>query len=353
MDKQSHLKESQDNSVSRRLLEEASRLFIPIAAMLELTYQCNLSCRHCFISVNGEKELSLIEIYAILDQLKEAGLIYLGLTGGEIFVRKDFCEIAQYARKKGFVITLLTNGTLITPRVADQIKDLRPFGVEISVHGATAKTHDFVTQHSGSFERTLKAIKLLVNRKIPVTIKTCLMNVNVAEIRDLKSMARTLGVSLRLGTTLAPKKDGNKEPQSYNISLQQLRTFGSDFSDEVVPECGFGDDLAKKLVCKAGRAVCSITPKGDINPCIMMPIKVGNLRLQKFTEVWQREAYGPLRSLRCLEPANLSCAKCEKLFYCVRCPGVAYLETGDIKSPSPFACEVAEWREEIKPLLKK
>lgn len=118
---------------------------IPFNVQFELTYRCNLSCRHCYVVQDKQKELTFKEITSILDQLVEMGTFYLCFTGGEIFTRKDIPDILWYAKEKGFFLILLTNGTLITDKEIDELKELGPLGIEISLLGARDKTHDFIT----------------------------------------------------------------------------------------------------------------------------------------------------------------------------------------------------------------
>src|SRR5207249_7513716 len=110
-----------------RLFEKGARQRVPVQAMIELTYGCNLRCVHCYNPTHQAKdELATAQITALIDQLAEAGCLHLAFTGGEIFTRKDAFEIFAYAKAKGFSITLLTNATLITPERADGIQALRP-----------------------------------------------------------------------------------------------------------------------------------------------------------------------------------------------------------------------------------
>src|SRR5512136_1927248 len=155
---------------------------IPLHAMLELTNGCNLRCRHCYVGVQPRRgELRLDEFKAVLDQLAEAGSLFLTFSGGEPLTREDFFQIAAYARQKEFSFTLFSNGTLITPRVADRLRELCPERVEISLLGGKAATHDGITQVPGSFERALRGVRLLVERGIKVQLKTTWMRENIEE----------------------------------------------------------------------------------------------------------------------------------------------------------------------------
>src|ERR1035437_1714272 len=102
----------------------------------------DLAAKHC--------ELTYEEHCRILDEVAEAGCLWLLFTGGEIFARKDFLEIYTYAKKQGFLITLFTNGNLITPQIADYLVEWRPFSIEITLYGATRETYEALTGVRGS-----------------------------------------------------------------------------------------------------------------------------------------------------------------------------------------------------------
>jgi len=331
-------------SINKILEKKCIEKNIPFHVGFELTYQCNLSCKHCYLTKSKQKELSLDEIKAILDQLVEAGTMNLIFTGGEIFTRNDFFDIAKYARKRGFSLILLTNGTLITKKVADELKSLKPVGVEISLQGCNSATHDHITNMPGSFDRTIEAIRLLVERNIFVLTKTTLMKMNVREYKAIKALVEDIGACHNIGLGIIPRKDGSVDPQAYELSWDERIKYVSaeDLRMSCLPE---GIDPLSKLICRAGKAVAAISPYGDVQPCILMPITLGNLRSEKFGEIWHSNGNNILKRLRAITASDLTtCLKCKNMAFCVRCPGVAYLETHNLFSPSPTACENARWR---------
>ena len=144
---------------------------LPLFGQWELTYRCNLHCIHCYTDVYNHpqyfpRELQTEEILRILGELQKEGCLWLCLTGGEIFMRKDFFRIYKFAKEKGFLLTLFTNGTFITEEVADVLKEDSPYSVEISFHATAGETFDQVTQGKGSFKKVLRAIELLLQRNI-------------------------------------------------------------------------------------------------------------------------------------------------------------------------------------------
>ena len=123
---------------------------VPVSGSLEVTERCNLRCQHCYIPAkqragSRRRELKLPEIERILAEIAESGCLWLLLTGGEPFLRRDFLDIYTSARRKGLILTLFTNGTLITRPIADTLAEWRPLKIEITLYGATPETYERVT----------------------------------------------------------------------------------------------------------------------------------------------------------------------------------------------------------------
>jgi len=329
------------------LQEKCLKSLIPFSVQFELTYRCNLSCRHCYIAKKEPFELTSAEIMDILDQLKEMGTFKLILTGGEIFLRQDLFEIIGYAQKKGFLLTLMTNGTLITLSEADRLQKGNLTGVEISLYGASPRTHEWITQVPGSFSQTIQAIKLLVERKILVVVKTFLNSLNQKEWRAIKALGESLGAIVQFTLGLVPQKNGCQQIQNLELPLEKLHPELIDkIKEEIIQEERYL--LSSRLFCLAGKINCSITPQGEVNPCVLMPLNLGNLREKSFQEIWQNEATPWLTQLRKMNISDLpKCRNCELVEYCWRCPGVAYLETGRLTEASQSACRYARWRKAL------
>src|SRR5438552_10868805 len=184
-----------------------------VTAQIELTYGCNLHCVHCYTDCYNradliKQEMSYKEITRILDQLAAEGCLWVCFTGGEIFIRKDFLDIYAYAKQKGFLITLFTNGTLFTEAIADYLKEHPPFKIEISCHAATEETFDRITQVRGSFRRFLAGVRLLIERGLPIKIKTKVMTVNRHELDQMKALVGDLGAQFRPTTGYYPRLTG-------------------------------------------------------------------------------------------------------------------------------------------------
>src|ERR1700737_125369 len=148
--------------LSRSIHQHYSGQRTPLEVSIEVTRRCPLECQHCYNNLPmadqdaRSREMSTEEHFRMLDELVEMGCFWLLYTGGEIFARKDFLEIYTYAKKKGFLITLFTNGTLITEKIADYLVEWPPFAIEITLYGRTKETYEELTAVPGLYVRVLR-----------------------------------------------------------------------------------------------------------------------------------------------------------------------------------------------------
>jgi radical SAM protein with 4Fe4S-binding SPASM domain len=306
---------------------------IPYRVLWELTYRCNERCRHCYIvERDGRGELATAEVCRVLDELAEAGTLFVTFTGGEVLLREDFFEIAAHARKKGFAFRLLTNGTLVTPELADRLMVLHPLSVEVSIYSTRPEIHDEITQVPGSHGRSLRALWLLHERGVQVKVKSPLMERSVEQFEELRALSEELGGGFTYDTTLVPADDGSEGPLLEAMRPETLRGFYSRYLSQWRPIVPTPDGR----LCNSGLNIAAIDPYGNVHPCVQLRLVAGNLRQQRFPQIW-RESPVMHRMRELVFAALRDCPGCELLPYCIRCPGVAYLETGDLLACSPVA----------------
>ncbi len=308
---------------------------VPIAVMMEVTRRCNLSCIHCY-SVRDERELSLVQIEDIANQLREAGTLFLTLTGGEPLVREDFLDIVGIARGIGFDVKLITNGTLVTGEIADGLARLAVSEAGVSVLGATAETHDGLTRVPGSWEKSVAAVRMLKERGVPVHMKSTLMRENFPERAGIARLAEELGVTCLMDPVVSPRNDGSTDVLAHRLSEEQMEGVYRDHFDQREED----DGTYRPLFCEAGSTFAAVSAAGELYPCIQLPAAAGNILEDGFARVWEESAL--LEKMRTATKADLKgCAECRFASGCYRCPGLAYLEEGDAFGPSPTACFVA------------
>lgn len=330
---------------SQNLHNKGAEKGTPLNGEIDLTYHCNLKCGHCYgVCEPAKKELTTEEVIRVLDEIRQAGCLWLLLSGGEPLLRKDFWEIYAYAKKEGFIITLFSNGTLITPELVSRLREYPPFSVEVSLYGATRETYERVTGVPGSFERCIKGIHLLLKHGLPLKIKTTVLTLNQDELWQMKKyVEEELGVEFRFDAVISPKLNGSKEPCSLRIPPEEVVKL--DLADEKrlegwkeVCERFWGPLHSDTLYnCGAGVSSFHIDPYGVLRICCMARTPSSDLRQSSFQEGWQK-----LHKFRVQKSfsTNSKCRDCE-IALCDWCPGWAQVENGNLETPVEYLCRIA------------
>lgn len=338
-----------------RLTTKTFALRIPVEGSFELTFRCNLRCVHCYCNLPAhdkdalQMELRTEDVLCILDQAAEAGCLWLLLTGGEPLLRKDFSEIYAHAKKNGFIITLFTNGTLVTPEIADFLKDWPPHSVEVTLYGATRETYEKITRVSGSYGQCMNGIELLLKRSLPLSLKTMAMTLNESELCRIRAFAVNRNLNFRFDAMLNPRLDGEKGPCEFRLPPERVieldleyeerfnewTDFCRKFISPVSSECIFS--------CGAGMSTFHIDPYGKLSPCQLARFRSHDLRNEDFAVVWQ--AHVP-ETLKLKPQKEVPCMRCEFISLCGQCPGWAWLENNDLEKPVEYLCRIAHLRAE-------
>lgn len=325
---------------------KALDLGLPLNVQLDLTYRCNETCVHCYLDHEDHGEMTTAEFLDILDQLAAAGTLFLTISGGEVFMRKDLFEILEHARKLQFSVKLKTNAVMIKPAKAQRLAKLGIAEVSISLYSHDAATHDTITQLKGSHKRTLEGIRHLQAAGVKVRVANVLMQHNADDYQQVQTLADELGVGYSVDATITPMMDGDRSVLALNVDETKLAEvmhdaalLGDKFDDMVAPPKGPKslEEAYQTLPCSAGHTACYISPYGDVYPCVQFPFKVGNVREQRFIDIWKHSPQ--LADVRSIRIGTLEgCASCVHSDNCTRCPGLAYME-GNMRGPSIQDCE--------------
>lgn len=243
----------------------------PYSCQWEVTCRCNLHCVMCYTDCCNRpdairRELSSAEILRIMDELAEAGTLELCLTGGEPLARPDFFQLYEHAIRSGFLVTVFSNGTLITEAYADRFAALRPHRIEISLHGITRETFERITLGQGSYDRCVQAIGFLLERQIPLVLKSTAMTLNQEEILDIKRYVESLGtVRFKLGEEMRPELDGGAGPFQYALPEQDLIDLNRQDSDLWRESCR--RDAIEPPPCRSGMQRFHIDAYGQLQLC--------------------------------------------------------------------------------------
>jgi len=331
------------NVLMQEMSAKALKLGIPLSVQVDLTYRCNEQCVHCYLDHEDHGEMTTLEFKHLFDELAEAGVFFLTMSGGEILMRKDFFEILEYARALKFCVKLKTNAVLIRERQADRMRSLGVHSVQISIYSHRPEVHDAITKIPGSLKRSVEAIRFLKAHGLKVTIANVLMLQNIQDYPGVKALANELGVESTLDPTITPKMDGDRSLLDLNVDNAALRRVFRDESlvgnveEFCTPPKNVNDDDLDLLPCSAGHTACYVSPYGDVYPCVQFPLPSGNVRRTPFLDIWRHS--DQLKEVRSITARDLpSCSQCTHIGSCSRCPGLAYME-GNMRGPSTQDCE--------------
>jgi radical SAM protein with 4Fe4S-binding SPASM domain len=323
--------------------QKALALGVPLSVHLDITYRCNERCVHCYLDHDDHGEMTTAEIESVLAQLADAGVFFLTFSGGEVLLRRDFYHLVEFARRLLFNVKIKTNGVMIGDPEAKRLRELGVEQVQISVYSHRAEVHDSITKLPGSWRRTVEAIRRLKANGLKVTIANVLMTANSFDSAGVQTLANELGAFYSLDPTITPKMDGDTSILGLRIPGAELhRVFRDDrFVPDVAEFCAPppppGEDVMEGFPCSAGHTSCYISPYGDVFPCVQFPLPSGNVRRQKFLDLWQNSSQ--LAEVRSIRAKDLStCSSCSHVGTCTRCPGLAYME-GNMRGPSSADCE--------------
>jgi radical SAM protein with 4Fe4S-binding SPASM domain len=324
---------------------------VPLQGGIDITSRCNLRCAHCYIqgiSLKEEHELTYAEICRIFDQIADEGCFWLLITGGEPLLRPDFADIYHYAKRKGFLIILFTNGTLLTPEIADLLYEEKPLKIEISLYGMTAATYESVTGVPGSFARCMRGIDLLMERKLPLELKAVALTLNKHEIRDIQRYAKNLGVNFRFDPMINHRLDGSAGPTKVRLSPEEILEL--DLADEVrsgsfrkLCERQWGAVSDDRLyACGAGVQLFHVTAVGELAECVIGRRTKYNLLRGSFHEGFYKAI--PSQILSQKRGSHSECRSCTMITLCSNCATWAELECGDPDAKVDWLCQVAHLR---------
>jgi len=371
----------------------------PFEIVWNFTYLCNLRCKHCYEDAGGRKrtELSTEEAKQVLDKLSKIasiGLPALSFSGGEPLIRRDFFEVAAYAKKRIGYVSIATNGTLITKDNAKRIKDVGIDYVEISVDGASPALHDEFRGIHGAFEKTMEGVKNCVEEGIDTCIARTLHRNNLSDLDKLIELSQNLGVRFMhfnyiptgrakefveldltpderlhvlekigkeiVGLYLQAKEEQltsgrtnitvdrffSTSPQYASVTKELSKRCGEEFMVEAHYAAKQGIESVANFLggCGAGRLYCCLEPNGDIKPCVFFPTNkatvLGNVLKDNFEEIWDNSPL--LWKLRVREHLQdyvvngrrVGCGSCPDKYICGGCRARAYSYfDGNVNAP--------------------
>jgi MoaA/NifB/PqqE/SkfB family radical SAM enzyme len=320
----------------RRIYAADHRL---LSLHIDVLYQCDLDCCHCYLDDKRTETLSTERLVALLGEARDLGALKLTLSGGELFLRRDLFELLEEARRLRYYIKLKSHGGLITERKADRLAELAIGRVELSVYALDASVHDAITRRTGSLERTLKGIERLRERGIDVRVNCSVMHGNRLHYEELVRVLEERGISVSLDGSIRGTNSGTLETYALGldtadkVALERFRRAQRGGVPE--PVSMDPDDH----ICWAGKTSAYVMPDGAVTPCVAWPMPVGHLASQSLREIWEdAPALHEIRAARRRDRAG--CGSCSLTDKCIYCPGKAWIETqGDWLAPFELQCQ--------------
>jgi len=307
-----------------------------------ITCRCNLKCKHCYNkTVDRNKistELSTKDGMDIISQSIPLGLRAILFTGGEPLLRKDLFILMKFAKKRGLLVFLATNGTLIENAFIEKFKGIID-RINISLDGASARKHDAIRGVKGSFSKSLKAIKIL-KKDFNVSIAFTAHSENLSEFNAVASIAKKQDVLLTIKRFIpigkgAQNKSLTLSKAKYKILIEEINRLRKNQGVSFGDPTSFSYEKKDNYYggCLAGIYSLSMDFDGKLYPCTKLKISLGNARNKKLSEVWQKSEI--LKKLRKRELGG-RCGECPKIFSCGGCRAAAYIDCGDFLAEDPL-----------------
>ncbi len=357
---------------NKKLSRNAIEKEIPISGTFELTGRCNFNCQMCYVCHSPTDkgalaaELSAGQWIDIGQQARDAGLFFLTLTGGEIFIREDFKEIYEEFTNMGFNLTIFSNASMITPEKAKWIGKRPPTKISVTLYGASPETYQKVTGHRDGYERSLRGIELLREEGINVEIKTTVIKDNYRDFEQLFNLAQNFGVGLGIVNYISPTRaDCGNSPLESRLSPQMITKYEKEVENRMISIKNeltedaerMNQEIRKKELekeksrksnenasdfafkCQAGKCGFWVNWRGKITPCGLMDIPSENILEQGFAAAWNN------LKVKCAQvPVCKECIQCSVREFCMTCPARLMSETGSFEKTAPYLCESAKYR---------
>lgn len=314
------------------------------------TNQCNLYCDHCYrdAGAKAEDELSTAEAKNLIDEAVKAGFRIMIFSGGEPLLRPDLLELIAYAAARGLRAVLGSNGTLLTPDLARELKKAGALAIGISLDSCDPARHDRLRQKDGAWQEALAGMAACREAGLSFQVHTTVFDWNQDELEKLTDLAVDLGARAHHFFFLVPTgraasiEAESLRAEAYERTLKRILQKQQQVNIELKPTCApqfmriareMGIPVRYSRGCLAGIAYCIVSPRGDVQPCAYLNLPVGNVRETPFSRLWQEsEVFRTLRT----ESYGGSCGRCGYKKICGGCRARAWYYYGDYMAEEPW-----------------
>lgn len=356
-----------ENIITQHMFKKATNLKIPLSGTFELSPVCNFDCKMCYVrktqkEVNDSTRsiMTCEEWITLAKQMKEEGMLYLLLTGGEPFLWPDFWKLYEELSKMGFVISINSNGSLINEEVISKLLEIPPSRINITLYGASDATYEKLCGSKNVFSKITHTIDRLLEVGIAVKLNCSLTPLNKNDMEEIINFASTRNLVLDMATYMFPpvRKDETKTGENTRFTPEEaayynLKRYRLTHSEEsyiaylqgllkgIAAPLGLDescyDPVDGKLMCRAGKATFWVTWDGWLTPCGLMVEPKIDIRKQLFKDSWNK-------LVKVCEEITLTgvCASCPNKKICHYCAAASLAETGSFTGIPTYLCEEME-----------
>lgn len=343
--------------IEERLCVKATMAGIPLGGTFELSPACNMACKMCYARLEMkeiEKQGGLRtgkEWLKIAEEMQKEGTMFLLLTGGEPLLYPDFKQVYEGVRQMGMIVTINTNGTLITKEWAKYFAKEKPRRINITLYGVDKEGYRNLCGYDEGYDKTITGIQLLKENGIDVKLNVSLTPENVIHLDNFYRIAEQMEVPMEIDSYMFPfhREQGDYEQsnrlspeecaETYLKILKKEKPSGYRRYKELCRMCKKGKIFPNHdtMVCRAGRSSFWINWKGEMSPCFALENKNVNVFDTGFKEAWKRNKEY-VKNIK----LSAKCVSCEKQELCIACAGRAFCETGNSVETPKYICEFME-----------
>lgn len=357
-----------ESKLTEYLHTKAAWAGIPLNGTFELTPCCNMACKMCYVRMTQQQQEKIAplrtakEWLALAEEAKKQGLVYLLLTGGEPFLRPDFREILSGLNKMGLLVSINSNGTLITEEVISWLKEMPPVRINVTLYGASDATYERLCGNPHGFTQAVRGIRLLKNAGIVVKINCSITPYNVDDVEGIFAFAKQEGLLVQASSYMFPplRRDSamvgwndrlSAEDAAYQSAKIACLTNGEDYflqrmkndapmslSGDAGEDCPELPAEGEGIRCRAGKCSFWITWDGRMLPCGMFPGEDA----ENVFEAGFETAWGHARESAMAIRMSPKCSKCQVRDQCKACAAMALTETGRFDQVPEYRCKMAQ-----------
>lgn len=360
--------------LTRYLFTKAGSLKLPLSGTFELSPVCNFACRMCYVrktaaevAAHSRPIMTLERWTELAREARDAGMLYLLLTGGEPFLWPNFWTLYDRLTDMGFLISINSNGSLIDPNAIVRLRERPPTRINITLYGASDETYEALCGAKGVFSKVDQAISGLKEAGVLVKLNCSLTPYNAHDLARMDAYAKERGLILETNTYMFPplRRDPMQvgrndrftpEDAAHYHLLRYRLQYGDEIYRQYLKNVVRGitdppgldeqciDPLDGKIRCRAGKASFWVTWDGYLTPCGMMPEPKVDLTGRPFGEAWRE-----LTEASAALTLSGVCAKCPNVDLCHSCAAMAMAETGSASGIPKYLCRMARaMREEAE-----